>query len=417
MLLITALLLSAVGLSNYVFAETPSFQSLGSISECSVDEKRNLIKIHGSVKHSVLIDNRDAKIAVYRFDPWADFSSAISSTEPCAVTDMSITFDFELPCSTILQKTSLYAVALISQDDTVSLISAPTYPDSSTKDTSDAGFKAILTSDHAATLPTLPGSAIVDVYLDKLNNGINSGYIYNADGDLFYFDKPTVNAFDRIIRSYTAAGTKVYLRFLISPHVTYLPFCSDAVTWATNKCIVVDDEDALKAIYAYTAFLTSRYNGGDYGRVDGIILGRGADMPILNNYALLVSEDYYTVYARSLALIGLAASGSDMSLIVPIGDTLTPNIRVNGEEFLYAVADYLETFSNLTFTVLCESRHNPYGITDELFAEEIEPEITGEDASSSEIIESEYTHYDETENSAELVDKEITAIGYQLNDS
>ena len=376
--LLFAVFVSAVGMVQYAKAEAPSFQSLGSITYCKVDPSRNLIKIHGSIKHSVLIGNRDAKIAVYRFDPWADVTSAIDSSEPLAVTDMSISFDFELPCATVLQMTSIYAVALIDADGKVSFVSAPTYPDAEVKDTSDAGFKAILTSDHAAVLPSLPGSAIVDVYLDKLNNQNNSGYIYNADGELFYFDKSTVNELDRIIRSYTAAGAKVYMRFLISPSVTALPFCADAAAWATNKCVVVDNEPALDALYAYTFFLTSRYNGGDYGKVDGIILGRGADMPVLNNYASLVSEDYNTVYARSLTIIGLAASSAKISLIVPIGDTLTPNGRVNAEEFLYAVADYLETYTSLTFTVMCESRHNPYGITDEFFNTEVEPEITDE---------------------------------------
>ena len=401
LLVFFAVFVSAIGAAQYVGAETPSFQSLGSITYCTVDAARGLIKIHGSIKHTVLIGNREAKIAVYRFDPWVDVTSAISTAEPLATTDMSISFDFELPCTTVLHKTSVYAVTIIDADGKISFISAPTYPDAETKDTSDAGFKAILTSDHAAVLPSLPGSAIVDVYLDKLNNGNNSGYIYNADGELFYFDKATVNELDRIIRSYTASGTKVYMRFLITSSITDLPFCSDAVAWSTNKCVVVDNEPALNAIYAYTAFLTSRYSGGDYGRVDGIILGTGADMPVLNNYASLVSEDYNTVYARSLTIIGLASAEAEISLIVPIGDTLTPNGRVNGEEFLYAVADYVETYSDLTFTVLCESRHNPYGITDEYFTTDIEADTTEETTGSSE------THIEETTEAYET-EAEIT---------
>ncbi len=412
-----AVLASLTGAVQYVEAETPSFQSLGSITYCTVDDARNLIKIHGSIKHSVLIGNRDSKIAVYRFDPWLDVTSAIATAEPLAVTDMSISFDFELPCSTVLHKTSIYAVALIDASGKISFISAPTYPDAETKDTSDAGFKAIITSDHAAVLPSLPGSAIVDVYLDQLNNKNNSGYIYNADGELFYFDKAKVNELDRIIRSYTAAGTKVYMRFLISPSVSTLPFCSNTATWATNKCVVIDNEPALNAVYAYTAFLTSRYSGGDYGSVDGIILGRGADMPVLNNYASLVSEDYNTVYARSLTIIGLASSGAKISLIVPIGDSLTPNGRVNGEEFLYAVADYIETYSDLTFTVLCESRHNPYGITDEYFNTEIEPEVTAEAIETAVATETavaaeteEYVESITPETTAELVTDDNTAL-------
>lgn len=383
-ILVIAIIISTVCIVNSAHAETMVFQSLGTITSCTVDANRDAVIISGSVKHSVLIGNRDAQIAVYRFGPWIDVASAVSSADPEAVTDMSITFDFELPCQTLVQETSLYAVSLIKPDGTVTLIAPPVYPDASTGNTSGGGFKAVLTENHAAAVASLPGSAIVDVYLDKLNNGNNSGYIYNANGDLFYFDKSVINELDRIIRTYTAAGSTVYLRYLISPGITTLPFCFDTMTWALNKCVVVDNDEALKAIYAYTAFLVSRYNGDSYGSIDGIILGRGADMPILNNYAILVSEDYATVYARSLALIGLAATGAangrKISLIVPIGDSLTSAGRVNGEEFIYSVAEYLATHSKMTFTVLCESRHNPYGITDEAFIEETEPETTQENS-------------------------------------
>ena len=384
---VSVIILAAIFLSVFsslfvLESKCLGIQSLGTLSSCVIDYERNRILIRGSVKHSVLINNRDAKIAVYRFDPWVEVSAEILIAAPEAVTDMSIAFDFDLPCSTILQKNSLYAVSLIKSDGTVALIAPPIYPNVTTADTKDVGFKAVLTNDHAATVSSLPGSAVVDVYLDKLYNGNNSGYIFNADGVLFYFDKGAINKYDKIIRSYTASGVDVFLRFLISPTLTELSFCSDSAVWATNKCVVIDNDEALKAIYAYTSFLISRYNGHGYGSVRGIILGTGADMPVLYNYASIISEDYNSVYARSLVLIALAASeaagNGKISLIVPISDTLSPAGRINGEEFVFAVADYLDTYSNVTFTVLCESRHNPYKISDATFSSDIIPEETTE---------------------------------------
>lgn len=377
-------LLTSLPFTCFFAIDASASESLGSITECVVNPNSEKITVRGSIKHSVLVNNRNSKIAVYRFDPWINVKNSINAATPIASMDMTITFEFELPCVTVAHRLSLYAVAIISADGAVSLISEPQYVNYKSADTSNAGFKGVLTNDTAAAIASHAGSAIVDVYLDKLDNGNKSGYISSADGDLFYFDRDVIKELDKKILSYTASGCDVYFRFLISPRGSNLPFCAKGNVWSTNKCIVVSNSSALNALYAYTYFLVSRYDGGDYGRIKGIIVGRGADMPILYNYASLVSEDYESVYARSLSIIGIAAAeaagDSKISLIVPVGDSLTESMDVFAKEFLLSVADYIEKHSKLSFTVMCESRHNPYKITDEVFASEIDPDVTGEDA-------------------------------------
>ncbi len=357
--------------------------SLGTIAECRIDPKVETIKIAGSIKHNILVNNRSGKLAVFRFAPWEDYASLIETEAPAAVMDMTIRFEFELPCKTVLQRMSRYAVAIIDEEGRVSPISEPKYADAATADTSRTGFKSVITNDVAAASASHAGSAVIDVYLDQLDNGNKSGYIFNADGELFYFDRSTVSDLDKKVLAYTASGCEVYFRFLISPYANGLDFCSDGNTWASNKCVVINDEHALNAIYAFTHFLMSRYDGEDHGRANGIILGRGADMPILYNYASLVSEKYEEVYARSLAIIGLAAAeaagDSKISLIVPVGDTLVDGQTVYAEGFLNYISEYLETYTKLKFTVMCESRHNPYKMTDANFSTEIIPEDTSEE--------------------------------------
>ena len=361
--------------------EAAAYENLGSVTSCVISGDK--IIVSGSIKHSVLVANRESNIAIFKFDPWENVEQVISNNAPLKMTDMSISFDFELPCLTIADKTSLYAVAIIDPDGNATCISAPKYPDAYTSDTSGIGFKSINTNNTAAALASHAGSAVVDVYLNKLDNGNKSGHIFNADGDIFYFDREFISQLDKQILSYTAMGAEVLLRFLISPIPTNLPFCPDSRVWSANKCVVVDNTSALNAIYGYTYFLLSRYDGGEFGRVDGIILGRGADMPVLYNYASLISEDYDVVYARSLALIGLAAvdaaGDNNISLIVPISDSLTEKGELYAERFLSAVANYISSHSKLTFTVMCESRHNPYHINDAMFFDEILSDETGED--------------------------------------
>ncbi|MBR6681454.1 MAG: hypothetical protein IKL40_00530 [Clostridia bacterium] len=408
-LLLVSLIITSLPLSFLLTFEISASETLGSVAECKIIGDK--IYIRGSIKHSVLVSNRDSTIAIYKLSPWDNVDDVIATAEPLRQTSMSISFDFELPCTTIADKTSLYAVALIDPQGNTFCISSPRYPDAVTTDTSVIGFKGVKTNDTASALTSHAGSAIVDIYLDKLDNGNKSGHIFNADGDIFYFDRDVISRLDKQILSYTAMGSEVLLRFLISPTQTNLPFCSDGRIWSANKCVVVNDTSALNAIYAYTYFLMSRYDGGKYGKANGIILGRGADMPILYNYASLVSEDYDTVYARSLSLIGLAAvnaAGDDeVCLIVPVGDSLTEKGVIYAERFLSSVADYVVSHSKLTFTVMCESTHNPYHIDDSMFTADPSSDETGEDG--EEIIVPE-TELFPQETYPTIIDDEMTDV-------
>lgn len=401
-LLLAVFLVSSLPIAGILTLKAAAAPSLGTIAECSFNEQVGTVSVSGSIKHSVLVSNRDGKIAVYRFDPWEDYAAQIPTATPLATMDMSIRFEFELPCKTVPQRMSLYAVAIIGADGEVSLISEPQYVNYKSSDTSSAGFKTVLTGDTAAAVASHAGSAIIDVYLDRLDNGNKSGYIFNVDGELFYFDRDTVGELDGKVLTYTASACKVYFRFLISPYAVGLDFCTSANTWATNKCVVVNDAQALRAIYASTYFLISRYDGGANGKVDGIILGRGADMPLLFNYAQLVSQDYNEVYARSLTLIGLAAAEaageSEISLIVPISDSVVDEKTIYADGFLNSVSEYLDTYTKLTFTVMCESRHNPYKLADDDFTTDIIPEeTTGEADEVTETPETEAADFEETD--------------------
>ncbi len=382
-LMTVTIIISTLPWGTLISAEASVIENLGTVTECIVDRSSQTVSVRGSIKHSVLVGSRESKLAVYRFDPWVNISSALKTSEPLATMNMTIRFEFDLPCVTITQRLSLYAVAIIDPDGKIKLISEPQYADYYTTDTSSTGFKTVITDDVAGAVAAHPGSAVIDIYLDKLDRGNKSGYIYNADGELFYFDREVIKDLDKKVLTYTASGANVYFRFLISGDSNELPFCTKGNLWTKNKCVVINSVQALNSIYAYTNFLISRYDGGEFGKADGIILGRGCDMPVLYNYASLVSEDYETVYARSLALIGLAAieaaGNGNVSLIVPVGDTLTENRKVYASGFLESIAYYIDKHTELSFTVMCESMHNPYGLNDSDFSSEINPDETGEE--------------------------------------
>lgn len=384
-LLFAILVISLIPDVNAFGVRSVTSETLGSITQCSVNKKFSTVTVSGSIKHSVLVDNSNARIAIYRFEPWKDVSTLIRTAIPLATAEISIRFQFELPCSTVSHRLSLYAVAIITNEGSVNMICEPCYPDLTAGSTSNVKFKGILSPDLSSAVAAHPGSAVVDVLLDKLDTGNKSGYIFNADGDLFYFDRNEINTIDKQIQTYSASGCNVFLRFLISPTAVGLAFCTNKTNYLANKCIQVNGAEALRAIYAYTYFLTSRYDGDGFGNIDGIIIGKGADTPTLYNYLDESVSDYAETYARSVSLIALSAlearGDSDLSFIVPVGDTLNQDGGVSAKAFLDKVASYIATHSNLSFTVMCESRHNPYKITDSMLDTENEQEgdITSED--------------------------------------
>ena len=203
-LLLISVIITSLPMSFLLPLGASASETLGSVTECKIVGDK--IYVSGSIKHSVLVSNRESKIAIYKLLPWEDVDEVIATTDPLKQTSMSISFDFELPCTTISDRTSLYAVALIDPHDNVSCISSPKYPDALTTDTSGIGFKGVKTNNTAAALASHAGSAIVDVYLDKLDNGNKSGHIFNADGDIFYFDREFILQLDKQILSYTAMG-------------------------------------------------------------------------------------------------------------------------------------------------------------------------------------------------------------------
>ena len=83
-LLVTALLITYIPLLLSITADASALETLGTITECVIDGRSEKIMIRGSVKHNVLVGNRDGKIAVYRFDPWINISSAVKTATPVA---------------------------------------------------------------------------------------------------------------------------------------------------------------------------------------------------------------------------------------------------------------------------------------------------------------------------------------------
>lgn len=357
--------------------------NLGTIERCFFDSSTSQAVISGTVSHKLLVSSGDAELELYRILPWENIETVVFSSDPLMRFPVKVRFDFTVPCRTLAEKNSMFALIVAYSDGKKELLTVPHYIEHTSGTLSSLGFKGVATDKHSAALESGAGCAIVDIFLDKLENGKRSGYFYSIDDNSFYYDRDYIDTLDTVIRSYCASDTDILLRFLVSSDGQKLACTPDFADLALYRGIVVDSSDALTQVYAYTDFLCSRYCSAEFGKVTGIILGRGADVPEINNYCALFNEDYFENYSRTLAIIGSAVSDSvgegRISLIVPVTDSL--EIDENGKYICHAagllnyVSEYIYERTGLSFTVMCESTHNPYGIYNDFFVSPKIPDI------------------------------------------
>ena len=84
---------------------------------------------------------------------------------------------------------------------------------------------------------------MIDVYLDRLEDGRHSGYLQTVGGMSFYYNREYVDDLDRRIRSASVAGSSVWLRLLVSPTDTPdgLSYASSASYGAAYRGVVGAD--------------------------------------------------------------------------------------------------------------------------------------------------------------------------------
>ena len=82
-MILSLIIVVSLPLSVIVEVRAVSSDKPGAISECIVDKSAEKIIIRGSLKHGVLVNNREAKLAVYRFDPWATMMQKMAMHNLC----------------------------------------------------------------------------------------------------------------------------------------------------------------------------------------------------------------------------------------------------------------------------------------------------------------------------------------------
>lgn len=376
---------------NAVSIYETGIEHLGTITACAVSDDGREIEVKGTVAHDIMIANRQNRLALFVLDAWETVQDVLTDGRaPDATADISIRYAFSLPFAegdyASLGAGYLVAIQTGSAEDgyTYTPIADPHSLSVPVKATAapEGAIKGVQTN-----LVSTAGQAgvsihLVDVYLDRLCDGVMGGYRNAVGGEQSYFNRDALDALDKAVRLRSAAGEAVYLRFLISGDgraVDYAIAPGDSSADAARG-ILLESEAARDTVGAVTAFLTARYSGGDTGSIAGIIVGRQVDDAAANNDIGVRSlSDYVDHYADLLTLIANTARRQNpaMQVIVPISDRrpvecITAEMlesSYDSELFLRALFKRLDDLDGPAVSLMLESRHNPFSLVDGVLAD------------------------------------------------
>lgn len=293
---------------------------------CKYDIVTGNICISGQLNHVALARYGGEVLALFALDPAEEIY--LSNKTPVARIDLSSNFSFTIAASSARTLFSRYVVAAVTARGERVPLSSPVYPAISiSQQKSAVGFKGFHTDSVSNALNVGAGIEIVDVYLDRLHGNQSTGILYVGDESYYYFDENYVSELDSRIRRLAGAGCAVYLRFLVSPDASDLPYLAFTPTddGVVNKGIVIENSEALNSVYALTDFLTSRYANNTIGKISGIILGRRADYASVYNYVGAMNLSAYAeLYASLLQLVAGTArrNAGGIDIVVPLSDRI-----------------------------------------------------------------------------------------------
>ena len=350
----------------------------GTVTECVYRETEKVVTVKGSIYHDVMIHAGGGALVLFRMKPGQTLAELLEDPDAEAVASVtpSISFELRAPAPDLSSRFAAYAVVLCMPDGTRLPIADEKYSTvqaaSSAEKTSDRPyFKGLDTTMIANAMDVNAGSAVVDVYLNRLENAQHKGYLYTVSDHYFYFDRAYIAQLDAQVRSLSGASCHVYLRLLSeSGDEENIP-CVGRVSvggQAGTTYLHADNEEALLYLYAYTSFLCSRYQSGEKGSVTGLIFDSSAGA-----VAGQKLDERVRSYGRALSVIAntVRAISPEMMLVVPVSENWLYPSAAEGcyasAQFLESLSLYLTEHSAVNYYVMLESRHNPYRINDNFF--------------------------------------------------
>lgn len=148
--------------------------------------------------------------------------------------------------------------------------------DAAVPDTAQVSIKGLISESPSDAIRLGAAYTLVDVPMEKLilSEWAADAVSYLWDGVTCYLQRDALEALDRTVGAYTAAGVRVYLRFSLgwnstgrAPTALYYP---GAVAGADGYAVCMDDPTAARIMEGFFDFMASRYAGDPEGPGRGL---------------------------------------------------------------------------------------------------------------------------------------------------
>ena len=176
---------------------------------------------------------------------------------------------------------------------------------------------------------------------------------YRCLGAAYHFDKTRVAVLDHLVKTYSEAGIRVYLQFVLTKkqpgqeEYLYFPNVSDDAEYYA----ISTSRRSLAALYAFTSFLAEKYTGTDrVGFCGSIIVGSEVNSNRYKNNAGSMSlPEYVSHYAKALRTVDAALRSvySNGRVYVSVANNFNkPSSDGSADPTLdFSVMDFLSQFS------------------------------------------------------------------------
>ncbi len=318
----------------------------GTYSDAKLANGGKTVRVTGSIISDVVSKHSGSRLGLFSLSAGEGVDTILSGEKkPLSTTPISMKFDFKIAVTADDPQAVArrYLVAILPNDSTAShvFIGSPVFISNPYGQSSSATGKSGNMYDGftvgSSNQISSGGFTVIDVDLSLLCSHSGTGEMHKAGNIFRYYNTDYLSVLDRKIKALCCS--EIYLRFTASQK-------EGEDGYPGHPLLAVNGSEGTD-FYMVSNFLSSRYSGGENGKINGFILGYAANMrdSISPDSSLSFSE-YVSSYADTLRIIySGGAIDSDIKVFAATDDSIAGGIGTE-EDGYYSPVLFLNALSS-----------------------------------------------------------------------